>query len=85
MDSFQRWAPVDSTASPAPDMDLPYKVIKDQVLEQFTTAYVTRLLERTHGNVSLAAERSGIKRQSLQKILKRYQIDPEQFRPNAVR
>ncbi len=59
-------------------------MVKDQVLEQFTTAYVTRLLEKTHGNVSLAAERSGIKRQSLQKILKRYGIDPEQFRSEAL-
>ena len=84
-DSFQNWTPVNDKASPAPDTDLPYKVVKDQVLEQFTTAYVTRLLEKTGGNVSLAAERSGIKRQSLQKILKRYGIDPEQFRPDASR
>ncbi len=83
-DSFQNWAPAERPASPAPDTDLPYKVVKDQVLEQFTTAYVTRLLEKTHGNVSLAAERSGIKRQSLQKILKRYGIDPEQFRSEAL-
>ena len=81
--SFQNWTPVESPAETTPDTDLPYKVVKDQVLEQFTTAYVTRLLEKTHGNVSLAAERSGIKRQSLQKILKRYQIDPERFRPDA--
>jgi DNA-binding protein Fis len=60
-------------------------VVKDQVLEQFTTAYVNRLLEKTRGNVSLAAERSGIKRQSLQKILKRYRIDPEKFRPETSR
>ena len=80
---FQNWTPVEDPAPMPPDTDLPYKVVKDQVLEQFTTAYVTRLLEKTHGNVSLAAGRSGIKRQSLQKILKRYQIDPEQFRPDA--
>ena len=63
-----------------PDMSVPYKPLKEQLLEQFTTAYVTRLLERTGGNVSLAAQQSRIKRQSLQKILKRYGIDPAQFR-----
>ena len=83
--SFQDWTPVENRASASPDTDLPYKVVKDKVLEQFTTAYVTRLLKKTRGNVSLAAERSGIKRQSLQKILKRYQIDPEQFRPDTSR
>jgi DNA-binding NtrC family response regulator len=83
--SFQNWTPVDNPRVPAPDTDLPYKVVKDQILEQFTTAYVNRLLEKTRGNVSLAAERSGIKRQSLQKILKRYRIDPELFRPEASR
>ncbi|MBL0715157.1 MAG: sigma-54-dependent Fis family transcriptional regulator [Desulfosarcina sp.] len=83
--SFQNWAPVESRTAFPPDSDLPYKVVKDQILEQFTTAYVTRLLEKTSGNVSLAAERSGIKRQSLQKILKRYRIDPEQFRPDHAR
>ena len=83
-DSFQNWTPAERPAAPAPDTELPYKVVKDQVLEQFTTAYVTRLLEKTHGNVSLAAERSGIKRQSLQKILKRYGIDPEQFRSDVL-
>ncbi len=80
--SFQNWTPVESPTTVTPDTDLPYKVVKDQVLEQFTTAYVTRLLEKTGGNVSLAAERSGIKRQSLQKILKRYRIDPVKFRPD---
>ncbi len=83
--NFQNWRPVEGLAEASPDTDLPYKVVKDQVLEQFTTAYVTRLLEKTGGNVSLAAERSGIKRQSLQKILKRYQIDPERFRPDTSR
>ncbi len=80
--SFQNWAPENDKTQPSPDTELPYKVVKDQVLEQFTTAYVTCLLEKTRGNVSLAAERSGIKRQSLQKILKRYGIDPEQYRSN---
>jgi len=63
-----------------PDMTSPYKPLKEHLLEQFTTAYVTQLLARTQGNVSLAAQQSRIKRQSLQKILKRYGIDPAQFR-----
>jgi DNA-binding protein Fis len=41
---------------------------------------VDRLLAHTAGNVSLAAEISGIKRQSLQKNFNRYQIRPDQYR-----
>ena len=62
------------------DLAGPYKPLKEQFLEKFTTTYVNQLLARTHGNVSEAAQLSQIKRQSLQKIFKRYQIDPAQFR-----
>lgn len=73
-------------SQPSPNLDLPdfsapYKQVKEQLLEKFTTEYVTRLLRRTEGNVSEAAHKSRIKRQSLQKILKRYAIDPARFRP----
>ncbi len=64
------------------DIDLarPYKVLKDEVLEKFTTEYIVNLLEQTGGNVTMAAQISGIQRQSLQKIFKRYNISPETFR-----
>lgn len=57
-----------------------YKDLKDQVIEQFTREYVCRLLHQTKGNVSQSAQVSGIKRQSLQKIINRYQIDVSSFR-----
>lgn len=62
------------------EMQLPYKELKEQLLERFTTRYVNQLLKETGGNVTEAADRSRIKRQSLQKIFKRYGIDPSQFR-----
>lgn len=62
------------------DLDRPYKELKDRMLENFTTVYVQNLLQKTGGNVSLAAKLSQIKRQSLQKIIKRYGIDPDQYR-----
>ncbi|OAG26945.1 sigma-54-dependent transcriptional regulator [Thermodesulfatator autotrophicus] len=62
------------------DFSLPYKVLKEKVLSNFTVAYVKQLLEKTRGNITRAAEISGIKRQSLQKILKRYGLDPANFR-----
>ncbi len=58
----------------------PYKLYKDRALAEFTTKYVTCLLKETSGNISQAARKSGICRQSLQKIISRYKIAPEKFR-----
>ncbi len=62
------------------DFNKPYKTLKEKTLASFTTHYVTGLLKQTSGNVSQAAQISGIKRQSLQKILRRYHINPDTFR-----
>jgi DNA-binding NtrC family response regulator len=67
-------------ATAAINMREPYKMQKERALKAFTTRYVDHLLTHTAGNVSLAAEISGIKRQSLQKIFKRYQIRPSAYR-----
>ena len=58
----------------------PYKDLKADAIESFTRQYLNQLLEHTQGNITLSAQLSGIKRQSLQKIIKRYQISAEPFR-----
>ena len=63
-----------------PDLTQPYKPLKEKIIQGFTTAYVNALLTKTHGNVAMAARASGIKRQSLQKIIKKYRLCPEKFR-----
>ncbi|MBT4640588.1 MAG: sigma-54-dependent Fis family transcriptional regulator, partial [Deltaproteobacteria bacterium] len=64
------------------DVDLkgPYKLLKERVIERFTRDYVCRLLKQTQGNVSASAEISGITRQSLQKIIHRYEINTMDYR-----
>ncbi|MEN8244091.1 MAG: sigma-54 dependent transcriptional regulator [Thermodesulfobacteriota bacterium] len=62
------------------NLDEPYKLFKDGIIEKFSVVYINNLLVKTQGNIALAARTSGLKRQSLQKIIKRYQIDPEKFR-----
>ena len=62
------------------DFSSSYKDLKAQALTDFTLTYLKQLLAHTGGNVSLAAEISGIKRQSLQKIIKRYNVAVEPFR-----
>ena len=62
------------------EISKPYKLLKDQAVETFTKDYLHRLLSHTRGNVTLSARISGIKRQSLQKILKRNGISAESYR-----
>ncbi|WP_212636825.1 helix-turn-helix domain-containing protein [Desulfacinum hydrothermale] len=49
-------------------------------MEKFTVRYVRDVLERTEGNVSRAAEMSGLTRAALQKIMRRYGIRSEDYR-----
>lgn len=59
---------------------LDYNTAKKINDEQFTKQYLSILLTITKGNISQAAKLANIERQSLQKILKRYNIDPSDFR-----
>jgi DNA-binding NtrC family response regulator len=49
----------------------PYKAAKERVLNRFTVRYVSELLEKTGGNITRAAELSGLTRVALQKIRRR--------------
>ena len=62
------------------NLTLPYQELKEQAIEAFTLEYLNRLLKKTGGNVSAAAQISGMKRQSLQKIIRRYGIDVQRLR-----
>ena len=63
-----------------PDFRRPYKDLKAAAIDAFTCDYIHRLLEHTKGNITLSARISGIKRQSLQKIISRHGIQVERFR-----
>ncbi|MCW7754418.1 sigma-54 dependent transcriptional regulator [Desulfobotulus sp. H1] len=68
------------TDSPLPHRNLPYQQLKEKVLARFTRQYLDHLLKETSGNISHAARLSGIQRQSLQKIIRRYQMDATHYR-----
>ena len=57
-----------------------YKDAKLQVLDQFTRAYVENLLRQCAGNVTQAAALSGIRRPSLQKIIRRLGLRAGNFK-----
>lgn len=50
------------------------------VIQQFEEQFVQHLLTLTGGNVTQAAERAGIERQSFQRLLRRYGIRSQDFR-----
>ena len=58
----------------------PYKDAKDSCLNTFTRQYIHTLLTKSNGNISQAARLSHLTRAALQKIMKRYEIDGNQFR-----
>ena len=64
----------------AMDLEKPYQDLKEAAIGAFTRDYLNHLLRKTGGNVSAAAPISGMKRQTLQKIIRRYGIDVKRLR-----
>lgn len=62
-----------------------YKKAKEDLLQKFMNEYVMQLLEVTHGNVSRAADISGLTRAALQKIIQRIDIKADTFRHKEIR
>jgi DNA-binding NtrC family response regulator len=62
----------------------PYKEMKEELLYEFTATYVNRLLEKTGGNVTRAAELSGLTRAALQKIMRRSEISAGIYRDEEL-
>ena len=65
---------------PEKDTIVPYKEAKSRVVDEFTRTYVQELLRQTKGNISEAAQLSGLERVSLQKILRRLNIQAEDWK-----
>jgi DNA-binding NtrC family response regulator len=59
---------------------MPYKTAKEKTLQHFNRAYIGHLLTINKGNVTQAAHASGMERQALQQIMRRYEIDAEKYR-----
>lgn len=58
----------------------PYKDAKERAIDEFTRDYVAQLLGETGGNVSRAADVSGLTRAALQKIMRRHCITSRDYR-----
>ncbi len=65
----------DVITAPRVHYELPYKVAKRKWLEVFERVYFTELLRRHDFNISHAARSAGIDRKSIQRILKKNNLD----------
>jgi DNA-binding NtrC family response regulator len=54
---------------------LSFKEAKEQLLEAFEREYLTTLLKRTQGNMSQAARESGLHRKSIERLVRKYELD----------
>ena len=52
---------------------------KEQVLEACEREYLSTLLKRCEGNISRAARESGLHRKSIERLLKKYQLDAREL------
>jgi len=60
--------------------DMPYHDAKDLLIKDFAVDYLTNKLKETKGNVTLAAQKSGLERQYFQQLMRKYNILSEKFK-----
>jgi DNA-binding NtrC family response regulator len=59
---------------------LPYREAIDLTRDRASREYLTTLLKEFRGNVTRAAERAGMERESLHRLLKRYGVHSDEFK-----
>jgi len=60
--------------------ELPYRQALEAAASRASRAYLEAVLRETHGNVSQAAEKAGLARESLHRLLRRHGLDAATFR-----
>jgi DNA-binding NtrC family response regulator len=78
------FAPADS-APVANLLGLRYRRAVDLARDRVSREYLAALLREVRGNVTRAAVRAGLERETLHRLLKRYQVLPGPFRPRRTR
>jgi DNA-binding NtrC family response regulator len=60
------------------DIDVPFKVAKQKLVDEFDRRYLEALLEAHDGNISAAARAAGIERMSIYKMIRRLGLDKQE-------
>lgn len=61
-------------------IDVPLKAAREQMLSTFERDYLMKMLERYGGNVTKAAQHSGVNRRTFHRLLNRYQISSRNWK-----
>ncbi len=72
------------TAAIEVDMDLPFKVAKQQMIDEFDRRYIRSLLDKHDGNISAVSRAAGIERVSIYSIIRRLGLDKEDGEPDTT-
>ena len=83
IDFHKKDKPAKPTAARKYFENLSYKDAKEATLEAFNSEYIGSLLKKTGGNVTQAARECGLERQSLQQVMRRYNISADDFRKES--
>ena len=73
--STASWTPTATPRRPRPGAvayDLPFKQAKAQIVDQFERAYLERLMEHHHNNLSAAARAADLDRKHLRELLRKH-------------
>ena len=62
------------------DIDVPFKVAKQKLVDEFDRKYLEALLEAHDNNISAAARAAGIERMSIYKMIRRLGLDKTEAR-----
>jgi DNA-binding NtrC family response regulator len=62
------------------DIDVPFKVAKQRLVDEFDRKYLEQLLEAHDNNISAAARAAGIERMSIYKMIRRLGLDKTESR-----
>ncbi len=60
---------------------MPYREAIDLARDRVSRDYLVALLREFHGNVTQAAARAGMERESLHRLMKRYKVHSDDFKP----
>ena len=69
----------ESSSEERSHFDLPFKDAKEAMIESFERKYILKLLSKHKGNISRAAEGSGIDRRSLHRLLVKHRIEASKY------
>ncbi|MCB0310273.1 MAG: sigma 54-interacting transcriptional regulator [Bdellovibrionales bacterium] len=75
----------DFSRDQALDLDVPFRELKQALVREFERQYLEALLRANQGNVAACCRQAGMDRKNLWQLLRKYDIDANDYRPAAAK